>query len=50
MYVVDKNDSGAGFLPSTTYLPYKLSLHQFPLFMSSGIGTTGPNEAHFQGT
>jgi len=45
MHVVDKNDSGTGFSPSTIYLPYKLSLHQFPLFMSTGTGTTGPNEA-----
>jgi hypothetical protein len=39
---MDKNDSGAGFSP---FLPYKLSFHQFPIFMSSGTGTTGPNEA-----
>jgi hypothetical protein len=36
---VDKNDSG------TTFLPYKLSFQQFPILMSSGIGTTDPNEA-----
>jgi hypothetical protein len=43
--MVDKNDSGTGFSPSTIFLPYKLSFHQFPIFMSSVIATKGPNEA-----
>jgi len=43
--VLDKSDSGTCFSPSTTFLPYKLSFHQFPIFMSSGNGIKGPNEA-----